>query len=435
MIGSRKQMPARRPNIYSKPPRFLSVLALCGCSIMGLGASQLPQEQDQSTQDTEQQHQTNGAQASTEASECTITLDSGRSITGILMQSDEESIVLRINGIDTTYRRERIASVKLLPPVSERFRKLRESIPDNDIESRLILVDWLRDRRAYQLAIDELDSILVLHPSHPQATILKTWLEQHLKLTMSSNKRTQRATTRRPAAEPKHSVPLLTPEQINLIRVYELDLADPPRFRIEDSTIRTLMSQQPDAFPVNEQQREAILKSSDLDKLKLLFRNRARNLYHEVQVDEDPESFKVFKKRIAGRTGWLLNSCATVRCHGGEAAGEFRLVNHAPNSPESLYTNFVTIDRYKLKDGTPLINYIDPERSPFVQMGMVRSRSLYPHPDVDPVEFGRDWKPVFRTSTSTNFKRATDWIRSLYTPRPDYGFQYPPVSSNPESNP
>tara|TARA_R110000744_G_scaffold98402_1_gene190118 strand:+ start:2132 stop:3346 length:1215 start_codon:yes stop_codon:yes gene_type:complete len=399
---------------------------MCSIGLLGMGSLQPAATRADDQQSTK---------STSEASECTITLDSGRTITGVLMHSDDESIVLRINGIDTTYRRTRIASIKRLPPVSERYFKLRESIPDTDIESRLILVDWLRDRRAYELAIEELDEILELHPNHPQASILRTWLEQHLKLTNAHRDPDTQSKPRRQASAPKHSVPMLTPEQINLIRVYELDLADPPRFRIEDSTIRTLMAQKPDAFPVAEQDREAILKGSDLDKLKLLFRNRARELYSEVQVDEDPESFKVFKKHIAGRTGWMLNSCATVRCHGGDDAGDFKLISKNPNSPESLYTNFVVIDRYKLSDGTNLINYTDPDRSPMVQLGMIRSRSLYPHPEVDPTEFGRDWKPVFRSSTSTNFKRVTDWIRSLYTPRPDYGFQYPPSSPDPETDP
>lgn len=52
--------------------------------------------------------------------ECVVTFVTGRTLTGILMDSNDQSIVLRINGIDTTYRRARIASVKFLPPPPSR---------------------------------------------------------------------------------------------------------------------------------------------------------------------------------------------------------------------------------------------------------------------------------------------------------------------------
>jgi hypothetical protein len=391
---------------------------------MLVGFAQEP-KQSTPTQVSENQQAQTPASVQTTLQECEVTFLSGRRLTGIMMESDEESIVLRINGIDTTYRRARIAKIEFLPPVEQRYQRFRASIPDNDIEGRLVLVDWLRDRKAYALAIEELGSILEIEPNHPQAKILKTWLEQHLKLIEN---RTEQSEPKKRAALPvkKTAITLLSKEQINLIRVYELDLSDPPDLKVENATIRALMMQMPSAFPVGEEDREAILDSSDLDKLRLLFRHKARDLYPEVQVLEDPQSFKDFNKHIAGRTGWLINGCATTRCHGGSEAGDLQLVGQHSNSIEALYTNFVILDRYQLADGTPLIDYVDPDRSPLIHMGLVRSRSLYPHPEVDAQKYGRDWRPIFRSTKATNFKRTTDWIRSIYTPRPDYGFQYPP---------
>lgn len=345
------------------------------------------------------------------------------------MRSDETSVVLRINGIDTTYRRARIASIKFLPPVEERYRKIRASMAESDIDGRLLLVDWLRDRRAYALAVEELDSILELEPHHPQAKLLKTWLEQHLKLAQSQPKVTTKAKTN--TRVQKNSVPLLTEEQVNLIRVYEIDLTNPPRLIVEDSTIQELIARSPELFPTDEQQRKAIFNWSDIDRLRLLFRHKARDLYPQVKVLEDPASFRKLKKQIAGRSGWLINGCASMRCHGGSDAGRFQLSGQNPNSPETLYTNFLILERFALADGTPLISHSDPERSPLMHMGLVRSRSLYPHPEVDAQAVGRDWRAIFRTTKSTNFKRTADWIRSLYMPRPDYGIEYPPVTLEP----
>jgi len=365
--------------------------------------------------------------------ECVVVFATGRTLTGILMDSNDQSIVLRINGIDTTYRRARIASVKFLPPIETRFKVMRDATPDSDIDARLMLVDWLRDRRAYQLAIQELDSILEAEPYHSQAKILKTWLEQHLKLAQSKKLRSK--TNQQTIPSTKDTIPLLSQEQINLIRVFEIDLSNPPKILVDDSVIQDLMRRSPDSFPVNERDRQAMLDGSDLDKLKILFRNKARDLYANVQVLEDPESFTDFKQNIAGRTAWLTNGCATARCHGGDQAGDFQLVSRKPNSAQALYTNFVILDQFTLKDGSPLINHTDPDRSPLIQMGLVRSKSLYPHPDVDPSQYGRDWRAVFRSTKATNFKRSASWIRSLYTPRPDYGFTHPPTAPQPSPSP
>ncbi len=420
-------MPARQPNKASRF-RLRSATSVTGllCTLMLIGFAQQP-EQSTPTQVTDSEQSQGTESVETTLQECEVTFTSGRTLTGIMMESDEDAIVLRINGIDTTYRRARISKLEFLPPVEERFKSFRAAIPDNDIEGRLVLVDWLRDRRAYALAIEELASILEVEPNHPQAKILKTWLEQHLKLIENRSKESDTSDKTKTTRTIKQSaIPLLSEEQINLVRVYELDLSDPPDLKVKNETIRALMSQMPGAFPVGEEEREAILDSDDLDKLRLLFRHKARDLYSEVQVLEDPQSFKDFNKHIAGRTGWLINGCATTRCHGGAEAGDLQLVGRHSNSTQALYTNFVILDQYELADGTPLIDYVDPDRSPLVHMGLVRSRSLYPHPEVDAQKFGRDWRPVFRSTKATNFKRTTDWIRSIYTPRPDYGFQYPP---------
>lgn len=424
-------MPVHQPNTSPLAPRQLTkrsmkqlptlgALILGSITLFGFTAHQdsqsnsLPAVIDQPIQDD----------IDTTLQECVVTFTNGRQITGILMESNEDAVVLRINGIDTTYQRSNIANTRFLPSVESRFIQFRSALSDDDIDGRLLLVDWLRDRRAYAMAVRELDSILEISPNHPQAMLLKTWLNQHLKLVQNRAIKEQQSS--KATRTPKLSrIPLLTPEQINLIRVYEIDLDDPPKLKVDKSTIQTLMHQSPELFPVNEEDRERLLGGSDLDRLKLLFRFKARDLYDEIQIFEDPQTFKDFKKFVAGNTGWLINGCATAQCHGGEEAGELRLVGSRANSPESLYTNFMILDQFQLKDGSPLINYTDPERSPLVQYGMVRSRSLSPHPEVDAASIGRDWRPIFRSTKAKNFNRTIEWIRTLYTPRPDYGIPNP----------
>lgn len=363
------------------------------------------------------------ASEDTGVTEAVVTLTTGRELEGVLVSDTPESVVLRINGIETTLPRWRVTRVRVLPPVEERYRTMRASVEDADIRARLSLAEWLRNRQAYRLALEELDGILEIEPGNPDARTLHTWLRNHLD--MASRTRPARREVRTPAAS---SIPVLTPEQINRIRVYELDLNHPTRIVVPDDVMRELMVRFPETFPVSLEEREAMLKLDAVDKMRILFDRKARDLYDSVRVLEDPPAMASFKTRIHGAGGWIINACASNRCHGGSEAGRLQLLSQRPNSDETAYTNFLILDRFRLADGTPLINYDEPARSPLLHMAMSRRASLYPHPAIDPREFGQDWRFVFRTTNDRRFIETAEWIASLYTPRTDYGITYPPGS-------
>lgn len=353
--------------------------------------------------------------------EVVVTLTTGREIRGTLISEDDQAVVVRINSIDTTLPRQRIIGIRELPPVAERFRQMRASVDDNDIRARLALVEWLRAREAYQLALDELGGILERDPGNADARTLHTWLSNHLALEARS--RTER---RRPITPPDRAIPVLTEDQINRIRVFEIDLNTPTRMIIPNDVMRDLMVRFPESFPISLDEREAILKLEPNDKLRMIFERKARDLYDRVRVLEDPPSMSTFKTRVHGAGGWIVNACASNRCHGGSEAGRLRLLNDRVNSDQTAYTNFLILDRFRLADGTRLINYDEPARSPLLHMTLPRRASLYPHPKVDQRRRGQDWRFVFRTTEDRGFREAADWIASLYTPRPDYAIEYPP---------
>jgi hypothetical protein len=363
--------------------------------------------------------------------EVVVVLHTGREITGFLISETDEHVVIRISEIDTTFPRNRVAAVRRLAPVPERFAALRASVDDSDVRARLALVEWLRVRQAYDLALQELEGILQVEPGNPDARTLHQWMVAHLNLAERSVKRAERS--QRPAVrESIPSLPVLSERDINRIRVFEIDLKTPTRLLISDETIRRLMVTYPASFPVDLTSREQMLKMEPMDKLRLIFQLRARELYDEVRVMQDPPVMADFKSKVHSAGGWLVNACASNRCHGGTEAGRLRLVNERPNSDAAAYTNFVIIERFRLADGTPLINFEEPARSPLLQMALPRRSSLYPHPEVDPQSLGQDWSFVFRSPSERKFRDAIDWIGSLYQPRPDYGIEYPPLEPKPE---
>lgn len=369
--------------------------------------------------------------------ECVITLRSGRTITGELVFESSREVIIGINGINTTFLRKNVANVVILPPVSERFAQLRETVSDDDVESRLALVEWLRARRAYQLAIKELESILIIDPQNAHAKLLYTWLTEYDKLTGSGENQeqggddpeAQRAAPDDPEREyriQRNKLPLLTEEQINLLKVYEIDLRDPPKLVVPDSTMLRLMREYPNKFSPDEEQRNKLLELPEVEKLRILFTHRARHLYNEVQVLENPRSLQLFKDQVHTGRGWLVNACASTRCHGGVDAGSFRLINSKPNTDETAFTNLYIIERTTLADGTRLIDFEYPERSPLLQMGMLQSKALIPHPELPRDYPGLGFRPIFRDTRDRNYQQAVEWIRSMYQPRPDLGFSYPP---------
>ncbi|MFN7022323.1 MAG: hypothetical protein ACK4WH_13475 [Phycisphaerales bacterium] len=366
-----------------------------------------------------------------ELPEVNVQLRNGQRITGLLLDATREQITLRIAGISTRLPMDEVEKYDLLPPIMQRYAQLRDSIGD-DPDQIVHLVEWLQAREKYALALTEAQRALAINPEHGAARRLKAVLEQQVLLRLKGRPQTPAD----PAAAPESAnpppptrgeFPLLTPEQIRLIKIYEIDLRDKPRLNIPRSAVERMLaaySGHP-LVPVTREGREAILRKPPTEILDLMFRLQARDFYPQVDVIDQPRVMKVFRDDIQ-RT-WLM-SCATNACHGGTEAGRLILHNRAPNSEQSVYTNFLILNRFVIDRGFPLINWDNPERSPLLQYGLPRDDSLFPHPAVPRGASGHDaWKPEFRSVEDKQFKRAVEWIQSLYRPRPTYPINYTPL--------
>lgn len=414
--------------------RAFALPAVAGAAVCAVLLSAMVPLADPAAPDAVAERSTDDPHRQDSVVEAVVTLSSGRTVTGFLIEESDEKVVIRLNGIDTTFPRARVAATRVLPPVAERYHELRSAIDDTDVRARLALAEWLRARRAYDLALTELKGILEIEPANIEARTLHDWLEAQLALEGAA--RSKPAASDRepgPRAPRRSGPPTLSAEEINRIRVFEFDLSSDTRVTIPESTMRELMVRFPESFPVAVDEREAILKLPPAEQLRLLFKHRARDLYETVTVAEDPPSMETFKDRVHGTRGWLVNGCASTRCHGGAEAGRLRLISERPNSSETAYTNFVILENFRLANGTPLINHSEPARSPLLHLALPRRASLYPHPEVDQQALGENWRFIFRSTSDRRFKESADWIGSLYTPRPDYGIIYPPPP--PDSDP
>ena len=301
----------------------------------------------------------------------------------------------------------------------------------------LDVVRWLIEQRKYQLAKKELTELLD-ETSLEEAQRLLNTVNAQLRLMESSKKkaangaaddneakgstadgdRTQTGPTR-----------WLTREEVNLIRVYEIDFRNPPKLRVRPETIEKLIDQHSTdpRIPASRDGRKRLLRAEPTQVARLMFRLRAQNLYGEIEVLSEPPALDLFRRRI--HDAWLVNTCATRRCHGGPAAGGFELHRRHFRDSRVAFANLLILERLNVDDRWPLINYEKPHMSLLIQHGLPRSDARLPHPDV------RGWEPVFRSRNGRPYKAAMKWINSMMNPRPDYPIEFDPNPPEPATQP
>ncbi len=388
-------------------------------------------------------------------SEAELVLKDGRQLSGAVIERTPDHVILRINGVATAFPAEDVRSIDEKPPVSQRYREMRAAIDDSDIEQRIRLVEWLRGRKKYTLALNEVTGVLSREPDNPDGLRLQTWLNEQMKLRRALQAKKNPGKSAEAGKEA--AFPLLSPAEVNLIRVYEVELGDPPRMLVEPETVKKMIEDYASSplIPPTNAGREGLYRKRPAQILELMFKLQARELYGQVQVQEDPPAMKLFRERVYST--WLMNSCGTSQCHGGDEAGRLWLTTRRPNTDAAVYTNFLILERFRLlgigggekgadgkaggkgtegkgvgaqgvKGGVPLIDYEDPAKSPLLHLGLPRTRSLFPHPEVGGRAGQRGYSPVFQSVEDRRFEDAVAWIRAMYRPRANYPIEYtPPV--------
>jgi hypothetical protein len=345
----------------------------------------------------------------------------------VLIERNEEKLVVRVGAIETTIPQEDVRKVEIQPTVREEYQRLRAAISDADSAALVRLARWLQSEGLIREALYEMEQLLERDPTNGAAAALARQIEAQIALEQKRVEPGDRTEPRIRKPEPD-DFPLLTPKQINVLKVYEIDMADPPRIEIERGVVEELMRRYADSpdIPATQEGRQAMLRQSPERILELMFSLRARDMYADVEVLGHPESMQRFKTDVH-RT-WIVPRCATTDCHGGEEAG-LRLYSRRgrTNTDEAVYTNFLILDRYRTADGQRLINVEDPERSLLLQIALPRDNSLYPHPEIPETEDASErFSPAFRSTRDRRFEQAVEWIESLYQPRVEYPIQYPP---------
>ncbi len=360
-----------------------------------------------------------------------IYLRNGSTIQAKVFADDFDQVEYEVSGIRNRVDRSRVMQVLLEPPFEEKLQRFRESIKPGEVRKRLALAQWLVDQKRYDLAREELVP-LTKEADLPEARDLLRQVEAQLALggpaaTGGAPEEDDGAAPGRERRQPdrgpvdtKDLLPsrLLSVDDVNVIRVYEVDLSKPPRLEVPPQVIRDMITSYGSSalIPAGNEARNQLFNWEAPRLLKLLFDLKARDLYPRVRVLSEPWALNLFRTRV--HDAWVIPNCATSKCHGGIDAGRFFLHRRASKDERVRYTNLLILLRSKLDH--PVVDFTDPESSLLIQYALPRDQARYPHPEVP------GWKPVF-TGTAKGLKADTlQWIRAMYQPRPDYPVDYEP---------
>lgn len=352
---------------------------------------------------------------------------------GVILEDEYEHVLLEIAGVRTRLDRAVVDRVELRPPFEEQYRRLKETIPPKQVDRRLELCRWLIEQRRFALALEELEDLQRLNADLKELPGLLRVVRAQLALESGGSETSAPSGGHQPGADQpgtpdvgpvdqRDLLPsrILTPEEVNIIRVYEFDFDRPAALNIEAETIRKLITQYAShpAIPANSEARNALFRADPVALLRLMFEVRARELYPEVKVLSEPYSLNLFRQRV--HNTWLVPNCATSQCHGGVKAGRLFLHNRNYRDDRVRFTNLLILLRSDLEPGKPLINWEEPLMSRIIQHALPATEARDPHPPVP------GWKPVFTRLNQPLLEDAVNWIRSMYQPRPEYPIDYTP---------
>lgn len=368
----------------------------------------------------------------TELSEAVLLLRDGRSFTGFLVSKDDDKFVLRIAGIDTTFETAKVERYRILEPVLERYARLRASIDDNDVPQLVELIDFLISREKLDEALKEAQALRQRQPANPDVRRALERVQNLVDLKANADEPDANAgggSTSETTADHAGHAPLMTPEQVALVKVYEVDLEKDQSVVIPRSVAEAVLQKYAESplVPTTKEGREALIREGPGKILDLMFRLRAREFYPQVKVVQTPESIRRFRDEV--QQTLIIGGCATSGCHNSATTGG-RLVfsTNKPASERTSVTNFYILNRFRTSDGKGLIDTENPERSALIQLGLPRDRSTRPHPAVIDAVTGADlWKPTIKSNTDRKVQNVTDWVNALYLPRPQYDVGYKPV--------
>ncbi|QDU33660.1 hypothetical protein KS4_17160 [Poriferisphaera corsica] len=354
---------------------------------------------------------------------------------GEKVKDADKVLIINITGQKIPLQKKLIKNVTIAKTPEEIYIEKRLDIKDDDFNARMSLAYSMNDIKAYAIAKRELDAILKDKPGHgPAKRLLKVIntrlaMQQHkaAQATKTAKNKPETAEKPKPNSRSKNQIErsqLISDEDMNLIRLWELpaDLdAYKPRIKIPRENIDKLFEKYnaEEAVPKGKRERSRFYGKKGYKQIDLFFELGARELYRGIEIFDDPPAFKYWRQKLNASYA----SKYFKKYFNNTTIPGLILFDRRPHDELEAYSNFFILTQLE-RDGMPLINRADPEKSILFQWGLPRDVAEYPAPKVT------GWRPFFRGKEDQRFIDAIYWIKGLYQelPVPDYGVKYSPHS-------
>jgi hypothetical protein len=323
-----------------------------------------------------------------------VTLNSGQEVTGEVASETPDAIVLVISGIRTPFKKSEIKAIADVKSLEEQYAQKRGTVADDDIDGRYALADWLYSNNALDLAKRELDDLVKRAPDNPRIALLQRAVVTAMKLRDNPAATTRPSSTVRPPAGTE-ATPVgsgkivgnrLTEEQINLLKVYLVDLDKKPGVFVPNEVMdKAFKDYAQDADVPNDRDTQEKIKGKEgYEKLRFLFGIKTAaqfgkiGLYEKVKIQDDSPTIVTFRNF---HKSYIVGYCATADCHGGAKGGSLILYRDRPDDADTVYTNLWILLQYANRTGF-MFDFAKPEFSLLIQEGLARANAAIPHPDV-----------------------------------------------------
>jgi len=299
------------------------------------------------------------------------------------------------------------------------YRNRRAALNVNNRDQWYDLARWLDRKDHHDLALEVVNEMIRRYPDDNRGLLLRNMVLGHQ---AEADNRDGTPGRKRPPSGTdggRRKDDRLTHEQINLIKVWELDVSTRPRVVVPRKTIDDLFRiyAHRDIVPKGASERRRFRGLKDYRQAHLLIKLDARDLLAQIQIKDEPAVLQDFRKMI--HQPYVISYCGTRRCHGDDDAAAFRLIRTRPKDKRTAYTNFFILNSYESPTGY-MIDRPEPESSLLIQYGLLPDDANVPHPKTD------GWRPYYRNRKDPRFTNAIKWVGSLAEPlrMPNYGVSY-----------
>ncbi len=356
-----------------------------------------------------------------------VIMRDGMEYHGIILADEVDFVQVQVEGIKQMLPRANVLRTVLTLTPRQTYEKARAEIKPDQYSDRFKLCRYLFEHKMYPECREELVALLEAVELYEAKELLRT-VDAQLALETKPTK----SADGDPLTEdtPDDTTPIdqherrptriLSPEDVNIIRVYEIDFRKPPKVVVAPAVIKEMIEKYAasDLIPTSAEGRTALYREDPAKIVRLMFDLRARELYPKIDVLTEPASLNQFRRRV--HNTWLINNCATSQCHGGVDAGRLFLHGRNAQSTQVRYTNLLLLERTKIPGRPPLIDWEKPRDSLILQFGLPRSEARYPHPDV------KGWRPAFNPANRRLVDDFIRWVEMMYEPRPEYPVELTP---------